>query len=89
MRPELLARLHPDLRPFVSLEPHTDADYQALASAQIRRRRKVYSAMSQCIGKRRHPTPDAAHTAARRMGRIGLNTYRCVHCNGWHVGRRA
>jgi hypothetical protein len=48
-----------------------------------------------CRGKQRHPTRAAAHaqlvhlvrTAGALYGRY--QTYRCVWCDGWHIGHRS
>ena len=88
MRPDLLERIHPDLLPYLSLESHTDADYRALKASQMRGRKvKVFSKRSQCEGKRRHSTLEEARKAAKRMGKLGLTQYECVHCGWCHVGR--
>jgi hypothetical protein len=44
-----------------------------------------------CDGKIRHPAKTDAEEALHQMVRAGaspqrLSTYRCGHCNGWHVG---
>ena len=97
MKPAHLTVLEarPDLRAALSLERHTDDDYRALADAQkarARRRRrnpKVFSPWSQCFGKRKYTTLEAARKAAKRMGKPGLTWYGCVHCGTHHVGRAA
>lgn len=55
-----------------------------------------YNPIGQCLGKHRHATRrDAERQLARgtRHGRRDdrterLEVYRCVYCDGWHVGRR-
>jgi hypothetical protein len=52
-----------------------------------RHRGLTFSAARQCTGKRRHASPEAAKKAAKRMGKVGITTYRCAHCGDWHNGR--
>jgi hypothetical protein len=43
-----------------------------------------------CIGKERHETGQIAARVAKRMAyrEKKADSYRCVHCDGWHIGRR-
>ena len=91
--PDLLTLIErrPDLQALLgclSFSRHTEEDYRELAQTQ-KRRRKVFSRWSQCVGKRGHETPEGARRVARRMGKPGLTTYHCIHCGKWHVGRAA
>lgn len=39
-----------------------------------------------CHGKVRFDTRKHARRVAKRMGKPGLNAYRCTHCGWWHIG---
>lgn len=51
---------------------------------------RVYSAETQCAGKRPYVTKDEAKRAAKRseasFGR--MHAYRCAHCGDYHIGHK-
>lgn len=48
------------------------------------------NAQRACLGKVRHPSPQAAAIelakCGRKYGDLGLVFYRCAHCGGYHIG---
>lgn len=46
----------------------------------------VFNPMGQCFRKVKYWSKDAAVNKIRRLGKIYLNAYQCVHCHAWHIG---
>lgn len=50
------------------------------------RNRVTFDPTTQCLGKHRHASREAAHAAIKSLGDMSCVPYRCPHCNGWHIG---
>lgn len=48
----------------------------------------VGDAAARCVGKERFATGALATRVAKRGKYRGAMSYRCEHCNGFHIGRR-